>query len=287
MASPLQDRSDLKALLRWDGHTHTHLCPHGNRAPLEQYLKQAVQLGLERYTVTEHPPLPNQWLENQPLQSELGIMRGQLNDYFEAVNRCKDACSDSIEILTGFELDYLYGNETFTTALVDQVVNHLDEAILSVHFLPGRGGNRCIDYTPNDFEEGLLAYYGTMDAVVNAYYDHVELAIAYAATLPIRVRIGHINLIEKFRLSLPEMDDALLKSRQERLIPHLVANHIGVDVNMAGLRKDTCQKPYVERWFVERCREEGVACVYGSDAHRPEDVGAHVDTWIQWIEDIT
>lgn len=270
--------------VRWDGHTHTEFCPHGDGAPLEQYLQRAIVIGLDRYSVTEHPPLPGEWLADSAVQAQLAMIGPHLAGYFDMVHQCRERFAQSIDIRCGLELDYLHGRESFTLDLLHQFGDQVEEAIVSVHFLPGRGGNRCVDYSSDDILEGLLYYHGSMDALLNLYYDHVELAISYAGTLPIPTRIGHINLIEKFRHTLPSMDPALLRERQERLLPRLAATQVGVDVNMAGLRRDTCAKPYVDSWFVEACGRQGTACVFGSDAHSPRDVGAGLDTFLSWYQ---
>lgn len=268
----------------WDGHTHTHLCPHGDGKHLEFYIQRALSLGFKRYSVTEHPPLPDNWLANTALQSALSIDETQFDEYFHTVSVLQDQYADQITIVRGLELDYLYDREVFTNDLVRYCGNRLEEAIISVHFLPGQGGNRCIDYSPIDVTEGLISHHGSIEAVVDLYYDHVELAIRYAATLPIPVRIGHINLIEKFRYALPPIDPELLLHRQGRLLPLLADAGVGVDVNTAGLRLATCQKPYVETWFLQACLNLGIPCVFGSDAHSPSHVGAGMERVREWFE---
>ena len=273
----------------WDGHTHTHFCPHGDGRHLELYIHRAVNLGLKRYSVTEHPPLPANWITDANLQAELCIEESDLNDYFNTVGAIRDEFSDRIEIRRGLELDYLHVRESFTTDLIALCGPRLEEAIVSVHFLPGRGGNRCIDYTPADVMEGLVSYHGSMEAVVHLYYDHLEQAILFASSLPLPVRMGHINLIEKFRHALPPVDPELLRHRQDGLLALLAKSvarpaPVGIDVNMAGLRKDTCGKPYVEEWFMKACLAQGTPCVFGSDAHNPADVGAGIQTMRKWME---
>lgn len=41
-----------------DGHTHTELCPHGSGEATEKMIQRAIQLGFQRYCITEHAPLP-------------------------------------------------------------------------------------------------------------------------------------------------------------------------------------------------------------------------------------
>lgn len=269
-------------MIKWDGHTHTKFCRHGNPDELERYLDRALELGFARYTVSEHSPLPEGWVQDPQLMKELAMDLDELPEYMAYARECKQRMEGRIELAVGLELDYLAGQERFSEAVVDMAGADLEEVIVSVHFLPGVGGMRCVDFTADDFRAGLLGYYGTMERVVNEYFDHVEQAVEWAGTLPgrLRKRIGHLNLIRKFQQALPPIPSGLVEERLRRLLPKLAANGLGVDVNTAGMRVATCGEPYVPEWFIRECRVRGIACVYGSDAHKPEQLGTGWD----WFE---
>ncbi|MBH5319935.1 histidinol-phosphatase HisJ [Paenibacillus sp. GSMTC-2017] len=260
-------------MIKWDGHTHTRFCYHGNDAIQELYLDRAIELGFERYTMSEHPPVPLQWIDDKKLWDELAMPAEELPDYMAYAKEMKRRYEGKIEVTVGLELDYLPGQLDFTERIVDKWHKDLEDVVYSVHYLPGVGGNRCMDYTADDFKLNILPYYGTMENVVNEYYDRVEAAIEWTAQLPMRKRIGHINLIEKFQSELPPIDETLIKRRLEGVLPLLVKSNVGIDVNIAGLRVPTCGKPYVPEWFITECRKLEIPCVYGSDSHKPDQVG--------------
>lgn len=260
-------------MIKWDGHSHTRFCKHGHPDELERYLDRAVELGFARYSVTEHPPLPKKLVDDEGLMAELAMEPAELPDYFRYVRDYKRRYEGVLDVAVGLEFDYLHDNAAFTEMLAESWSDMLEDSVMSVHYLPGRGGMRCIDYKPDDFREHLLAYYGSMEKTVDEYFDHVELAIRTAVRLPGRKRIGHIGLIEKFRRELPPIDEAQTRERMERLLPLLAGSGVGVDVNVAGLRVAACGKPYVPEWFIHACADMGIECVYGSDAHKPEQVG--------------
>ncbi len=265
--------------MKWDGHTHTPFCYHGSQAAQELYIDRAIELDFERYTLSEHPPLPQGWIDDIPLFKSLAMPEHELPDYIEHAKRMKRLFEGRIEVTVGLELDHLPGQLDFTQAIVEKWHQDLEDVVYSVHYLPTAGGMRCIDYTPDYSREHLLSYYGTMENVVNEYYNHVEAAIEWVSQLPMRKRIGHINLIEKFRKALPEIDEQQMRQRLETIIPLLVKKNVGIDVNTAGSRVETCGKPYVPEWFLAECRKQGVACIYGSDSHKPE----HVGTGWEWF----
>jgi histidinol-phosphatase (PHP family) len=260
-------------MIKWDGHTHTKFCKHGHPDELSAYLDRAVELGYERYSVTEHSPLPDRWVDDEVLMAELAMGLDELPAYFAYVLEHKKRYEGKLEVTAGLEIDYLHERGDFTNRFVEEWAHLLEDCVFSVHYLPGRGGMRCIDYTSEDFREHLLSYYGSMERVVGEYFDHVELAIEAASRLPGRKRIGHIGLIEKFRDALLPIEEGQIRERMERLLPKLKAAGVGVDVNTAGLRVATCGKPYVPEWFIRDALASGIECVYGSDSHKPGQVG--------------
>lgn len=269
-------------MIKWDGHTHTQFCKHGSGSHLREYAERAVALGFRRYTVSEHPPIPERWIDDPALMSELAMSLAELPDYLACVQEVKQEFDGRLEITAGLEMDYLYENETFTEGILSEVSGKLEDVLISVHYLPGRGGMRCVDYTADDVRENLLSYYGSMARVADAYYDHIELAVRSAKDWPWRKRLGHINLIEKFRTALPAIDETHMRERLTRLLPLLAECGVGIDVNTAGLRKATCGKAYVPEWFIRECIARDIPLVFGSDAHRPDEVGSG---W-EWYEGV-
>jgi histidinol-phosphatase (PHP family) len=260
-------------MIKWDGHSHTKFCKHGHPDELGRYLDRAVELGFGRYSITEHPPLPKRLVDDEQLMAELAMDFSEMPAYFEYVREYKKRYEGRLDVAIGLEFDYLHENFAFTEQIAEPWADVLEDSVMSVHYLPGRGGMRCIDYKPDDFRVHLLDYYGTMEKVVDEYFDHVELAIETAVRLPGRKRIGHIGLIEKFRRELPPVDEAQIRERLVRVLPLLQQTGVGVDVNAAGLRVAACGKPYVPEWFIRECVAAGIECIYGSDSHKPEQVG--------------
>jgi histidinol-phosphatase (PHP family) len=279
----VEQRREVKGNLmqiKWDGHTHSKFCRHGSPAELSDYLKRAIEHGFERYTISEHPPLPDAWVNNPALVAELAMQKDELPAYVDYVLGFKECYADQIEITCGLEMDYLYRNEAFSDRMVEKWAHILEDIVVSVHYLPGSGGMRCIDFTADDFKDAFLKECGSINRVVDEYYDHVEMAIEWARKLPMRKRLGHINLIEKFSCLLPEIDKSLIQRRLEGILPKLKAANLAVDVNVAGIRVPTCGHPYIPSWFISACRKNEIELVYGSDAHRPEHVGEDWD----WFE---
>lgn len=267
-------------MLKWDGHTHTQFCYHGNPAPLEQYIERAIQLGFQRYSVTEHPPIPLGWVRDQQLWAEIAMPEAELSDYFKYAQTVKEKYSGQIEVVIGLELDYLHGKTDYTASLLEKWGHLIEDVVYSVHYLPGEHEMYCMDFTADDLKKNLLSYYGSMEKLIDTYFDHIELTIIEASKLKQRSRIGHLQLIRKFEEQLPPINEDQLTVRLQSLLPMLQKTGVGVDVNIAGFRVPTFGKPYVPEWFIQQCNALGIECVYGSDAHKPEQVGLYWD----WFE---
>lgn len=266
--------------MKWDGHTHTPYCYHGSDIAQEIYIDQAIKLGFQRYTLSEHSPLPSDWIDDIQLYKRLAMPRDQLSHYIQHARHFKLIYQGRIDVTVGLELDYLPGKVDYTDSILSDTHNDLEDFIFSVHYLPGVGGMRCIDYRVDYFKEHILAYYGTMEKVVDEYYNNVESAIEWVSQYTTRKRIGHINLIEKFKSALPEIDQKQIKDRLLQMIPLLIKHNVGLDVNTAGIRVETCGKPYVDDWFLIECKKQNIPCIYGSDAHKPDHLGIGWD----WFE---
>jgi len=155
----------------------------------------------------------------------------ELSLYIEHAKRYKQEYNGKIDVTIGLELDYLPGKLDFTERIIDDFEQDLEDIIYSVHYIPGIGGMRLIDYRPDYFRENILAYYGTMEKVVDQYYNCIEEAIGWISQFSVRKRIGHINLIEKFKKVLPEIDEGQIKDRMEKIITLLLRSNVGLDVN--------------------------------------------------------
>ncbi len=246
---------------------------------MADYIVRAIDQGFHRITLTEHPPLPEGWLDDQAVQRTLAMPHEDLSQYLRNAWTAKERFADRIDVRVGLEVDFLHDNEQFTWSLFEQAQSLIEEVIISVHFLPGIGGMRCIDLTSHDVATGLLAYYGSMERLVEIYFEHQEQAIQLAKTFPVPARLGHATLIDKFRQDLPAYDPQLRRQHLKHIFSLLLENGIALDANTAGLTLPSCASMYPPVEDVVSARAMGVSCVFGSDAHAPDAIGRHYETY--------
>lgn len=142
-------------------HSHCSFCD--GRAPLEEFIKEAIRQGFTSYGVSSHAPLPfpTRWTmdkENVPA-------------YLEEIKKLKQKYSSDIELYAGMEIDYL--NEESNPSIAYFCELPLDYRIGSVHMLESLDGEVIdIDVTKERFSELLPLYFGNdLKALVNTYYD--------------------------------------------------------------------------------------------------------------------
>ncbi|MDH5559248.1 MAG: histidinol-phosphatase HisJ [Deltaproteobacteria bacterium] len=261
-------------ILKWDGHTHSEFCKHGKADKTEEMIKRAIDLGFEKYSVTEHAPLPEGAVLDQQLVEEYALDHRELQSYFEHVGALKEKYKKQIQILCGLEVDYLLGWEDYTRDLLEKNRQQLDECILSLHFLTGNGGLRCVDWNPEDLQDGLIKYYGSIQKTHLAYWNTLQKMLTVDFNFDKNIRIGHMGLINIFQKHFSyNLTPELLAPIFEKTFQLIHTKNYQVDYNVSGKRKSYCKEVYVSDAMLLLCEKYNIPVIYGSDAHAIEQVG--------------
>lgn len=267
-----------------DGHSHSQYCLHGSGEPTEALVERAIDLGFDTYTVTEHAPLPPAFAAALPYPpatvASLQLEPARLQEYLAAMHRLQARYAPHIRLLVGFELDFLPEHTTWTRRFLDEVGAQIDDAVLSVHYLPAGGAWRGIDLTPEELAQSVLPHYGGFAAFQQAYYRLVERAVE-ANLGPYKPgRIGHVSLCQKFQHYFPPLVPAetrAVSQQLDRLLLAIRRQGCELDHNLSGLDKPYCREPYPPDAVANRARTLGIPLIYGSDAHSVAEVGRHYD----------
>jgi len=257
----------------WDGHSHTQFCAHGSGDRAELMIEQAIALGFTRYSLTEHAPLPPGLLADAKLQLELALAPELVMPYLAWARGVKERYQGQIEVLVGLEVDYLHGHEDYTRQFLNEFGPLLDDALLSLHFLPGVTDYEMLDFSKDDLLRGLLPRYGSLGALHDAYWDAL-LASALADLGRYKPkRLGHPGLIYKFR---KELDFGDLETHPPpafaRFLKICHEGGYSLDNNMGGTYKASCGQPYLPAGLCRAALAAQVPLVYGSDAHSTKAV---------------
>ncbi|SDJ66046.1 histidinol-phosphatase HisJ [Salimicrobium halophilum] len=246
-----------------DGHVHTPFCPHGSGDSLKSYVERAIALGYTSMTFTEHAPLPNSFIDPVP-DKDSAIALSQMENYLKAIDEIKTAYRDDLTILTGLEVDYIQGYEEEIRKFLDEYGPHLDDSILSVHFLKGETEWHCIDFNPEAFNRASRDL-GGVQAIYKKYYEQVKHSAMADIGKYKPSRIGHISLVRKFHHLYPSPPG--WNDMAEEILPVIKDREMALDYNGAGYKKEHCREPYPPSSIARKAFDLGIPLVYGSDAH--------------------
>jgi histidinol-phosphatase (PHP family) len=236
----------MKQTTRIDIHNHTSRCNHAE-GTVDEYIQRAIELGIDIYGFSEHAPMDFDEKYRLPFCD----MGAYVNDVLEAKERYKN----DIEILLGYEVDYLPGH------MDDRVLNaEVDYLIGSVHFIDKWG------FDNPEFLGGWKTK--DVDEIWQAYFEATE-AMANTGKFDI---VGHLDLIKVFKY-MPKQDVRILAKNALKAIR---ASNMVLEVNAAGLRKPIGEI-YPSRQLLEEAYALDIPITFSSDAHAVDQIGFGYD----------
>ncbi|GGC95181.1 histidinol-phosphatase HisJ [Enterococcus wangshanyuanii] len=265
--------------MKRDGHTHTEFCPHGNVEDTELLIRRAIQLGFKEYSITEHAPLPpiiQERAAGDPLVWTTASMAlNDVDNYFKKMNLLKKKYASDILIHIGFELDYFSDYQSWTKDFLTEYGPQTDDGVLSVHFLEGKDGLRGIDYSFDEYKDGIVDYLGSFEKAQTLYYQKVLDSLEADLGQWKPTRLGHISLCQKFQNFFDESTEYSLENQElvHTLLTRVKQENYSLDLNTAGFYKQGYQQSYPQVWIIKQALELGIPFVYGSDSHDLNDIG--------------
>ena len=228
--------------MKVDLHNHTTLCNHAT-GTVNEYVEQAIACGVDVYGFSDHAPMD--------FDPKYRMDFEQMAEYREWVMEAKRIYADKIEVLFGYEVDFLPGH-------MDERILHADVDYLigSVHFINEWGFDNPEFIGRYEHEE--------IDTIWQKYFDLIE-AMAKSGYFDI---VGHIDLIKVFKF-MPKRDILEIAIPALRAIK---AADMVLEVNVAGYRKP-CAEPYPSPSLLKAAFELDIPITFSSDAHNPQQVG--------------
>ena len=186
-----------------------------------------------------------------------------MDDYKEAIDILKAEFRDKMEILFGYEVDYLPG------FIDDRVLNaNVDYLIGSVHFLNGWGFDNpefIGEYKNRDIDQIYIDYFNAIKEMAKSGKFDI---------------VGHIDLIKVFNYK-PKTDIRIIA---KDALNEIKKSGMTVELNSAGLRKPVCEI-YPGDEILEMMSQMGIDITFSSDAHSIEQVGQNMDKIIKKAKD--
>lgn len=113
---------------KFNYHSHTFRCGHADfDFTDEEYLLDYIKMGFKKIAYTDHCPEKNLI----DIRTNMRMKYNERNNYLESIRKLKDKYSDKIEIESGYEVEYLPGEEENLRELKEET----DKIILGQHFI--------------------------------------------------------------------------------------------------------------------------------------------------------
>ena len=238
-----------------DLHNHTPLCHHAE-GTMEEYIEKALASDTQYFGICDHAPMD--------FDPKYRMKFDEMQKYESDVLNQKEKYKDKIEILLGYEVDYLQGH-------MDKRVLHADVDYLigSVHFLDGWGFDNP-EFIGNYESQDI-------DKIWQKYFDTIE-EMAQSKLFDI---VGHLDLIKVFKY-MPKGD--ISKIAHKALVAIKNADMV-LELNIAGYRKPVGE-PYPSLSLLKQAFELDIPITFSSDAHKPEHVALFNDEIVQMAKEI-
>lgn len=132
-------------------HSHTYRCGHAEMDTSdEEYVKEYIKMGFKKIAFTDHCPEKNRIDKRQNMRMDYS----EKDEYLRSVKNLKEKYKDKIEIKTGYEVEYLPGEEENLRELKDET----DIIILGQHFVYDDNKKLRIFHEDNCTNEEILRY---------------------------------------------------------------------------------------------------------------------------------
>ncbi len=136
---------------RFNYHSHTYRCGHADFDMTdEEYVQEYIKMGFKKVAFTDHCPEKNKIDKRNDMRMEYT----ERKEYLSSVKSLKEKYADKIQIETGYEVEYLPGEEENLKELKGET----DKLILGQHFVYDDNKNLVIIRKTDIPNEELLRY---------------------------------------------------------------------------------------------------------------------------------
>jgi len=232
--------------MKIDLHNHTYLCNHA-KGSMREFVLEAISKNIDIFGFSDHAPME--------FDKKYRMSKEQSIEYEKEVLKLKSEFENQIEILLGYEVDFLDGY--IEKSILDSKVDYL---IGSVHFINKWGFDNpefIGGYKNRDIDTIWIEYFSLIE----------ELAKSRAFDI-----VGHLDLIKVFKF-MPKRD---IKSIAKEALLQIKKSNMALEINSAGFRKEI-KEQYPSKELLEVAFELDIPITFGSDAHEPSQIDLNMD----------
>ncbi len=238
-------------------HCHTQFCD--GKAPMQQFVEQALEQGFTHLGFTPHSPIP--------VDSPCNMSRDNVPTYLSEVARLQQLAGNRLVLYAGMEVDYMGPDWGPSNAYFDTL--NLDYRIGSVHFIPSLvqpGVMVDVDGSPDGFAKKMQPWFdGDIEWVVRKFYDQ-SIAMVEAGGFHIA---GHFDKIgynaNTYRPGITQEKwyEQLVRRQLDAIMDH----HLVVEINTKAWER--AQRFFPHAQYFSLLKRYGTPVVFNSDSHVP------------------
>ncbi len=230
-----------------DYHIHTYLCGHASGQPYE-YVEHAISLGFSEIGFSDHAPMVS---HRDPTVT---MAMDELPLYHKMIEQVKEKYKDAITVKVGIEADFIPGYEAQTEKILQAYP--YDYVIGSVHYIGDWG------FDNSDEQEKLKKLN------INDTYRAYHKLLRKCAQSGLFDIMAHTDLVKKFgHFPTEDISDEIIATAEI-----FKECKVAIELNTSGLRKPA-REMYPALATLKLFFQHGVPLIFGSDSHRPQEVG--------------
>ncbi|SMP88781.1 histidinol-phosphatase (PHP family) [Epsilonproteobacteria bacterium SCGC AD-311-C15] len=238
-----------------DLHNHTSLCNHA-QGEISEYIEKAIEAGTKYFGFSEHAPMD--------FDKHYRMSFNDIQKYEEDILSVKEKYKDKIEILLGYEVDFLVG--------------HMDERILNANVDYLIGSVHFIDEWGFDNPEFIGKYENeNIDEIWKKYFKAIE-DMANSNLFDI---VGHLDLIKIFKF----LPNTSINEIAKNALQAIKKADMVLEINVAGFRKPIAEA-YPSLSLLKQAFELSIPITFSSDAHKPEQVALFSDRVVDMAKSV-
>jgi histidinol-phosphatase (PHP family) len=242
-------------------HSHTKYCD-GTSAP-EDFIKEAIRLGLPAYGYSSHAPVY--------FDTDWCIPDTKLADYLMEIREIKKGFEKDLQIYLGLEIDFIPGLAGRMQHLLKDI--ELDYFIGSVHFVESfaDGTHWNIDSSYELFIEGLKDIYNSdFKKAATRFYEITRQMIEEDRPDV----IGHIDKIKMYNPKGHFFNENDTWYQEQVMLTIDTLKKCGgiVEINTRAYYKYNQLELYPSDWIISLIHKAGIPLMISSDSHSPSEI---------------
>jgi histidinol-phosphatase (PHP family) len=263
-------------------HNHTIFCD--GKDDMETMCRAAYEKKLRAIGFSAHAPIT----KKTGIESDWHLKDEKFDEYVEEALAAKKRWRGKLEVLFGFEVDYIKGLRSARDS--DITAANPDYLIGSVHYLIPPNGKLVqvdkllkpftVDGPQEEFSQGLNeGFGGDAPALMNSYYDAAAEMIALGGF----EILGHADLVKKNCLGKNLWPKESEECRQREIARAAAKTGIIVEANTGGINRKKINEIYPSVTFLRFFREYKVPVIITADAHQAEGIAGSYDIAVQTL----